>query len=65
MPVIYLRHLYRAYVAMPEPTATKNSSPFFDPLMDDKNLITRAQVEKALFALQILDSIQPMLHQYC
>ena len=34
-------------------------------LMDGKNLITEAQVVKALFALQILDSIQPLLHQHC
>ena len=38
---------------------------FFGPLMDDKNLIIGAQVVKALFALQILDSTQALLHQHC
>ena len=38
---------------------------FCDPLMDDKNLIIEAQVVKALFALQILDSVQALLHQHC
>ena len=38
---------------------------FFDPLMYDKNLITVTLAVKALFALQILDSIQPLLHQHC
>ena len=37
---------------------------FFGPLMDDKNLIIRAQVAEALFVLQILDSIQALLHQH-
>ena len=50
---------------MPVPTATNNSSPFFDPLMDDKNLIIVAQVVKTLFVLQILDSIQALLHRHC
>ena len=48
-PAIYLRYLYREYVAMPVPTTTKNSTPFFLTLMDDKNLITQAKVTKALF----------------
>ena len=39
----------RTYVAMPAPTATNNSSPFFESLMDEKSLITQAQVAKALF----------------
>ena len=30
---------------------------FFEPLMDDKNLIIEAQMVKALFVLQILDGI--------
>ena len=38
---------------------------FFGPLMDDKNLITGAQAVKALFVLQILNSIQALLHQHC
>ena len=38
---------------------------FFDPLMDCKNLIIKAQVAKALFVLQMLDIIQALLHQYC
>ena len=37
----------------------------FDPLMDDKNLIIEGQAVKALFVLQILDSIQALLHQNC
>ena len=49
----YLRYLYRAYVAIPAPTATNNISPFFVPLMDNKNLVIRAQVAKALLLLQI------------
>ena len=50
---------------MPVPTATNNSSPFFEPLMDDKNLIIWAHVAKALFLLQILDGTQALLHQHC
>ena len=50
---------------MPIPTATNNNSPFFNPLMDDKNLIIEAQVAKGLFVLQILDSVQALLHQRC
>ena len=38
---------------------------FFEPLMDDKNLIIEAQVVKALLVLQMLDSIQAFLHQHC
>ena len=38
---------------------------FFDSLMDDKNLIIQAQMVKALFILQILDSIQALLYQHC
>ena len=38
---------------------------FLHPLMDDKNLIIKAQMVKALFLLQILDSIQALLHQHC
>ena len=38
---------------------------FFGPLMDDESLISEAQVVKALFVLQILDSIQALLHQHC
>ena len=38
---------------------------FGGPLMDDKNLTIQAQVVKALFALQILDSVQASLHQHC
>ena len=34
---------------------------FFGPLMDDKNLIIEAKLVKALFVLQILDSIQVLL----
>ena len=45
------------------PTTTNNSSPFL--MMDDKNLIIQAHVVRALFALQILDSIQALLHQHC
>ena len=37
---------------------------FFDCLMDDKNLIIQAEVGKALFVLQILNSIQALLHQH-
>ena len=47
--VIYLRYLNIAYFAMPIPTATNNSSPLFEPLMDDKNLIIEAQVVKSFF----------------
>ena len=50
---------------MPALTATNNNSPFLEPLMDGKNLITEAQAVKALFVLQILDSIQALLHQDC
>ena len=50
---------------MPVPTAANNSSPFFGPLMDHKNLIPEAQVLKALFVLQILNSIQALLHHLC
>ena len=50
---------------MPVPTVTNNSSPFFGPLMDDKNLITEAQVALVLFVLKILDSTQALLHQHC
>ena len=38
---------------------------FFVSLMDDRNLIIRAQVAKVLFFLQIRDSIQVVLHQRC
>ena len=38
---------------------------FLDPLMDRKNLLIGAQVVKTLFVLQILDSVQPLLHQHC
>ena len=38
---------------------------FFDPLMDNKNLINKVQVVKALFVLKILDSIQALLHHHC
>ena len=38
---------------------------YFDPQMDDKNLIIEAQVVKALFVLQIIESIQALLHQHC
>ena len=62
--VIYLRYLYRAHVAMPVPTAINNISPFFVAPKDDKNLVIQAQVAKALFVLQILDSIQALLHQH-
>ena len=58
--VIYLSYLYRAYVAMPVPATTNNSSSF-EPLKDDKNLIIQGQVVRALFALQILDSIQALV----
>ena len=37
---------------------------FFEPLMDDKNLITQAQVARILFSLKIRDSIQTLLHQH-
>ena len=37
----------------------------FGPLMDDKNLTTEAQVVKALFVLQIFESIQTLLLQHC
>ena len=37
----------------------------FGPLMDDKNLTTEDQVVKALFVLQILESIQALLLQHC
>ena len=50
---------------MSVPTTTNNSSPSFDSLMDDKNLIIRAEVVKALFVLQMLNSIQTLLHQHC
>ena len=53
----YLRYLYKAYVARPVTTTTNNSSPFFQPLMDDKNLRT-----EALFSSQIFDSIQALPH---
>ena len=43
----------------------KNSSSFFDPLMDEKNLIIETKVVKSLFVLQILDSIQALLHKHC
>ena len=65
LSVIYLKYLYRAYVTMPVPTATNDSSPFLVPLMDGKNQITKVQVIKALFVLQILDSIQALPHQHC
>ena len=58
-------HLFKVYVSWPVPTATNNNSSFFFyPLMDDKNLIIEAKVVKVLFALQILDSIQALLHQH-
>ena len=38
---------------------------FFVPLMDDKNLIIEAQVVRALFILQILNSTQALLRQHC
>ena len=57
--------MYKAYAAMPALTATNNNSPFLEPLMNGKNLITEAQAVKALFVLQILDSIQALLHQDC
>ena len=38
---------------------------FFGHMMDGKNLITRAQAVKALFVLEILNSIQVLLHQHC
>ena len=50
---------------MPVPTAKNNNSPFFGPLMDDKNMIIGAQVAKALFVLQIPDSNQAVLNQHC
>ena len=62
LSVIYLRYLYTAYVARPAPTGTNNSLPFFDPLIDYKNLIIEAQVVKALFVLQILDSTHALLY---
>ena len=65
LSVIYLKYLYRAYVTMPVPTATNDSSPFLVPLMDGKNQITEVQVVKALFVLQILDIIQALPHQHC
>ena len=37
---------------------------FFEPLMDDKNLTIGAQVAKALFVLQMLNSIQALIHQH-
>ena len=37
---------------------------FFEILMDGKNLITEAQVERILFVSQILDSTQALLHQH-
>ena len=49
---------------MTVPTAANNSSPSLGPLMDDKKLI-KAQAVKALFNLQMLDSIQALLHQHC
>ena len=50
---------------MTVPTAANNSSPFLGLLMDDKKLIIEAQAVKALFNLQMLDSIQALLHQHC
>ena len=38
---------------------------FFDPQMDDKNLIIKAHMVKALFVLQILDSIQTNIFDVC
>ena len=38
---------------------------FFEPPKDDKNLLINAQVVKALFVLQIRDSIQALPHQRC
>ena len=57
--------MYRAYIAMLVPTAVNNSSPFFGPPKDDKNLIIEAQVVKVLFVLEILDSIKASSHQRC
>ena len=37
---------------------------FFETLKDDKNLIIQAQLVRALFVLQILDSIEALLHQH-
>ena len=37
----------------------------FVSLMDDRNLIIQAQVVRALFVLQILNSIQALLYQDC
>ena len=50
---------------MPVPTATIIILHFFGPMIDDKNLIIEAQVVKALFVLQIRDSIQTSPHQRC
>ena len=49
---------------MPVPNETNNSLPFFGRLMDDKNLISETQVVKDLFVLEILNIIQPLLHQH-
>ena len=35
---------------------------FFDSLMDGKNQIIQAQVARALFSLQIRDTIQALSH---
>ena len=49
---------------MPVPTAINNILPFFVAMKDDKNLIIQAQVAKVSFVLQMLDSIQALLHQH-
>ena len=38
---------------------------FLGLLMDDENVIIEARVVKALFVLQILNSIQALLYQHC
>ena len=50
---------------MAVPTTTNDNSSFFVTLMDDKNLITQAQVAKTLFFLQIRDIIQALFQQRC
>ena len=50
---------------MPVPTTTNNISPFFGSLIDGKSLTIVAQGAKVLFVLQILNSIQALLHQHC
>ena len=51
--------MYRASVAMSDPRAIN----FSGSLMDDKNLIIEAHVVKALFVLQIRDTIPPLPRQ--